>query len=63
MSLTMGYHYGPSADLLYPECVCESTFLWDLHMPDEDTLQPVLPRSSVQGGLMSSERKDGLSTK
>jgi len=40
MSLTMGYH-GPLADLLYPECVCESTFLWDLHMPDEDTLWPV----------------------
>ena len=26
VSLTMGCH-GPSADLLYPECVCESTFL------------------------------------
>ena len=32
-------------------------------MPDEDTLQPVLPRSSKQGGgLMRSERKHGLST-
>ena len=29
---------------------------------NSSTLKPVLPRSSVQGGLMWSERKHGLST-
>jgi len=50
VSLTMEYH-GPSADLLYPECVCESTFLFGT-FTDEDTPLAGLPRSSVYGGLM-----------
>ena len=49
-SLTMGYHYGPSANLLV--LVCVSAFpLWDNSHPF-DTLYPVLTRSSVKGGLM-----------
>jgi len=32
MRLTMGYHYGPSADLLYPG-VCERVPLWDNSHP------------------------------
>ena len=57
----MGYHYGPSADLLVLVCVRHEP-LWHNSHPFEDTLEPVLPRSSVQGGLMRSERKHGLCT-
>ena len=47
----MGYHYGPSADLLVLVCLRHEP-LWPNSHPFEDTLEPVLPRSSVQGGLM-----------
>ena len=39
VSLTMGYHYGPSADLLYPVCVCVQNPSWNaVTCPIEDTL-------------------------
>ena len=52
VSLTMGCH-GPAADSLYPEGVCESTFLFGTFTyPMRIPLEPFLPRSSVQGGLV-----------
>jgi len=38
-SLTMGYHFGPSADLIYPESVCVQNPSWNaVTCPIEDTL-------------------------
>ena len=57
MSLTMGYHYGPSADLLVLVCVRHEP-LWPNSHPFEDTLLAGSAATLCTGGGLDVIRKE-----